>query len=340
MNKLQRLVAFNALLLIAVFLTGCGGTSGQAIRTGTKRFQSKPATSSVDFYINGQSPEFAYEEVGLVAAHKKSSTAFGSAKLKDILPELRRQARELGADAVIISSAREYNGPSLNGSLTIPNVEASGIAIKYLKPSTKTPVRFESKSSLPVVSSLPEVIEFVSPSVVTIETDQATGSGIIVSTSGFLLTNNHVIEGSSVILVKTHSGRRARAVVQKASVRHDVALLKVNVDSLEPIAFADRSSLKTGVEVAAIGSPFGLEQSVTRGILSGIRTIEGVTYLQTDAAINQGNSGGPLINMKGEVIGINTFKVLGSGAEGLGFAIAIDDALRLLKDEPEKQINR
>lgn len=334
MNSLQRLMVVNCLFFGTIFLIGCGGTSGQAIRTGTKQYKSKPETSKIDFYINGQSPEFAYEEVGLVSAHKSAKTALGSAQLKDILPELSKQARELGADAVIINSAREYRGPSLNGSLTIPNVEAGGIAIKYLKPSTKPLVRFDSKPSLPVAGSLPEVIEFVSPSVVTIETDNGAGSGMIVSASGFLLTNYHVIEGSSLILVKTYSGRRARAVVQKASAKHDVALLKVDVDLLEPIAFADRSSLKTGVEVAAIGSPFGLEQSVTRGILSGIRTVDGITYLQTDAAINPGNSGGPLINMKGEVIGINTFKR--SDAEGLGFAIAINDALRLLKDEPEK----
>jgi serine protease Do len=154
------------------------------------------------------------------------------------------------------------------------------------------------------------------------------GSGVIVDSAGYILTNNHVIERVDKITVKLQSGEEYSANVVGADPDNDLAVLKVDTKKQLPFAkVGDADKLRVGDWVLAIGSPFGFEQTVTAGIISAThRTVENTRsfgdFLQTDAAINPGNSGGPLVNMRGEVVGINSFiSSTVRGYQGVGFAI-------------------
>lgn len=153
------------------------------------------------------------------------------------------------------------------------------------------------------------------------------GSGVIVSSDGYILTNNHVIQGADEVTVTLSDNRQLPADVVGADKATDVAVLKVDAKDLHPAQLGDSSSLNVGQWALAVGSPFGLDQTVTAGIISAVgRANVGITdyedFIQTDAAINPGNSGGPLVNLQGEVIGINTaIASRNGGYQGVGFAI-------------------
>ena len=159
------------------------------------------------------------------------------------------------------------------------------------------------------------------------DTDANRGSGVIVSPDGYLLTNNHVIQGAERIYVSMQDGREEIASVVGRDPDTDLAVLKIDLKDLPSIRLADSSKAEVGDVVLAIGNPFGLGQTVTMGIISAtgrddlrLNTYE--DFIQTDAAINVGNSGGALVNAYGELIGINTLLFTrGGGNEGVGFAI-------------------
>ena len=160
---------------------------------------------------------------------------------------------------------------------------------------------------------------------------QSLGSGFIVSSDGYILTNAHVVDKADEINVKLTDGREFKAKVIGADARTDVALIKIEAANLPKVTRGDPMKTKVGEWVVAIGSPFGFENTVTAGIVSGKgRNLQEalVPFIQTDAAVNPGNSGGPLFNMQGEVIGINSqiFSRTG-GFMGLSFAIPIDIAM-------------
>ena len=166
------------------------------------------------------------------------------------------------------------------------------------------------------------------------------GSGFILDRAGHVLTNFHVIADANRIEVKTSDKHTYKATIVGGDKIHDLALLQINAPNLQPVTLADSSELVVGQKVFAIGNPFGLNGTMTRGIISSIRPIRGPEggpiedAIQTDAAINPGNSGGPLLNSRGEVIGINTLIATG-GAEqssGIGFAIPINTAKAVLGD--------
>lgn len=168
------------------------------------------------------------------------------------------------------------------------------------------------------------------------------GSGFIVSEDGYVLTNNHVIEGADEVMVRLNDRRELQAEVVGTDPRSDMAVLKIEDDEPLPVVQIGRSSeLKPGQWVFAIGSPFGFDYTVTSGIVSAIgRSLPSenyVPFIQTDVAINPGNSGGPLFNMDGEVVGINSQIYTRSGGfMGVSFAIPIDEAMnvfRQLRDE-------
>ncbi|MBQ2444416.1 MAG: trypsin-like peptidase domain-containing protein, partial [Clostridia bacterium] len=155
------------------------------------------------------------------------------------------------------------------------------------------------------------------------------GTGIIISSDGYMVTNSHVVndDSKSNVYITTKNGDEFSAVVVGCDVRTDIAVLKANnAENMPPAVFADSEKLKVGQDVVAIGSPGGssYSNSLTRGIVSALdRNLDGsaVTYIQTDAAINPGNSGGPLANLNGQVVGINTIKIVNTQYEGMGFAI-------------------
>jgi serine protease Do len=159
------------------------------------------------------------------------------------------------------------------------------------------------------------------------------GSGFIVTTDGYVMTNAHVVEGADEVLVTLPDKREFKAkVVGTPDKRTDVAVIKIEATGLPAVKIGDVSRLKVGEWVMAIGSPFGLENSVTAGIVSAKQRDTGdyLPFIQTDVAINPGNSGGPLINMRGEVVGINSQIYSRSGGfMGISFAIPIDEAIRV-----------
>lgn len=163
------------------------------------------------------------------------------------------------------------------------------------------------------------------------------GSGVIVSPEGYLLTNNHVIEGADDIEVQLPDGREARAKVVGTDPETDVAVLKITLDKLPVITFGSSDTAQVGDQVLAIGNPFGVGQTVTSGIVSalgrnqlGINTFE--NFIQTDAAINPGNSGGALIDINGNLLGINTAIYSRSGGSlGIGFAIPVSTAKQVME---------
>jgi S1-C subfamily serine protease len=152
------------------------------------------------------------------------------------------------------------------------------------------------------------------------------GSGVIIEASGYILTNHHVIQGSSSIQVALSDGRRVPATVVGYDRPTDLAVLKIEADKLTPATFGDSEEIEPGALVWAVGSPFGLERSITSGILSAKHRagLSGSNYrqdfLQTDAAVNPGNSGGPLVDSRGRVVGINT-AIVGDSYQGISFAI-------------------
>ena len=158
------------------------------------------------------------------------------------------------------------------------------------------------------------------------------GSGFILNADGYVMTNAHVVEGADEVIVTLDDKREFKARIIGADKRSDVALLKIEASGLPTVRIGDLSKLKVGEWVIAIGSPFGLENTVTAGIVSAKSRDTGdlLPLIQTDVAINPGNSGGPLINMRGEVVGINSQIYSRSGGyQGISFAIPIDEATRV-----------
>jgi serine protease Do len=166
---------------------------------------------------------------------------------------------------------------------------------------------------------------------------ESLGSGVILDSSGIVVTNDHVISGASRIWVTTADGRELEAKLEGADADNDLAVLAVNAKNLTAVKIGTTADLMIGETVIAIGNPFGLSNTVTTGIVSAVhRTVTGESgrnysdFLQTDAAINPGNSGGALVNILGELIGINTAIV--GGANTIGFAIPIDRARRVVDE--------
>ncbi|RZT95273.1 DegQ family serine endoprotease [Rivibacter subsaxonicus] len=164
------------------------------------------------------------------------------------------------------------------------------------------------------------------------ETPRGVGSGFIFSNDGYVMTNAHVVDGADEVYVTLTDKREFKAKVIGADKRTDVAVVKIEAAGLPAVKIGDVNKLRVGEWVMAIGSPFGLESSVTAGIVSAKArdTGEYVPFIQTDVAINPGNSGGPLLNLRGEVVGINSQILSRSGGYmGIAFAIPIDEATRV-----------
>jgi putative serine protease PepD len=201
----------------------------------------------------------------------------------------------------------------------------------------------DSNQSASSFGSVEDVAAEVLPSVVSIavqsQLGQGTGTGVIISSDGQILTNNHVVESGGQLTVTFHDGTTAQAEVVGTDPVTDLAVIQAqDVSGLTPAELGSSGDLAVGQQVVAIGSPFGLEGTVTSGIVSAIGrpvsagqsqdSLAVIDAIQTDAPINPGNSGGPLVNMSGQVVGINSaiYSPSGEGSVGLGFAIPIDQA--------------
>ncbi|ADD03447.1 HtrA2 peptidase [Thermoanaerobacter italicus Ab9] len=248
----------------------------------------------------------------------------------------------------ITGAVMKYYGSQNNAS--------AQVVTRYL------PLNTTSSDESGILNLIPNIYKIVSPAVVEIDTSAAytngyrtgyvpkgSGSGFIISSDGYIVTNNHVIDGASKITVKLLDGRSADAKLIGKDERTDLAVVKINLSNLPVVELGDSSKLQPGELAIAIGNPLGssFAGSVTAGIISGLnRNLQSdygpVKLIQTDAAINPGNSGGPLVNSKAEVIGITSVKLTSLGSsiqdpfgmfqsqgtpiEGMGFAIPINEA--------------
>jgi serine protease Do len=216
--------------------------------------------------------------------------------------------------------------------LSIPKEVISRILKNQDTETTKT-IQHELYQEKPRATILPfnKLLDILGQSVVTITTPSGLGSGFIIHEDGYVITNDHVIAGETQISIthypKEGSLRRQfdNIEILSASPEMDLALLKITnkeTYKFKSVPLGDTDEIEQGQPVFAIGSPLGLERSVSKGIISlKNRLIEGGLYIQTTTQINPGNSGGPLFNNRGEVIGVNNMKIVAMGAEGLGFAI-------------------
>ncbi|MGA3101871.1 MAG: trypsin-like peptidase domain-containing protein [Terracidiphilus sp.] len=231
--------------------------------------------------------------------------------------------------------------PTLNGS------DGSNSPLELTEAHAAPAYDAEEQNNIAIYKKvLPSVVNITSTTLVfdffygTVP-QQGQGSGFILDKSGHILTNFHVVDGANRgIEVMLSNKRRYPARVVGTDKVHDLALLQIDAPDLQAVTLADSSQLNVGQKVYAIGNPFGLSGTMTRGIISSIRSIRNADgapiedAIQTDAAINPGNSGGPLLNSSGEVIGINTM-IASNGADqssGIGFAIPINTAKAVLAD--------
>jgi S1-C subfamily serine protease len=178
-----------------------------------------------------------------------------------------------------------------------------------------------TKLKASVSSDFSGIVESTIKSVVTIKTNVAQGSGFIITSDGYVVTNAHVMEGATAAGIITSDGQTHQVKLIGSNSNMDIALLKID-GTYSPLQLADSDNVQIGEKVIAIGNPLGLQFSVTEGIVSAINRPgqNGINaYIQTDAALNAGNSGGPLVDVNGEAIGINNFKI--GGSENLGFAL-------------------
>lgn len=204
-----------------------------------------------------------------------------------------------------------------------------GLEKAYLKKSKGEVFEIKNAAKTAYASSK-EMLRSVTSSVVTIENATGFGSGVIISKDGYIITNYHVVQDENIKM--KIGGIAVKVNLVKTNKDYDLALLKANGTTFKPLIFGNNDLSQAGDEVFAIGTPLekSLGQTITKGIISGYREINGVQFIQTDVSINAGNSGGPLINEQGEIIGIATMKLFGKGVEGIGFCIPSNVVLEML----------
>lgn len=177
------------------------------------------------------------------------------------------------------------------------------------------------------------LFDYVADSVVVVILNDGHGSGFVVGRNGYLLTNEHVVHGSSMVTVRLNDGRQFAGTVLRTNRDTDAALIKIDATDLEPLVVNNGDTVNPGDEIWVIGTPVSevLSLTVTRGIVSGLRYSGAGMLIQTDASINPGNSGGPILFIdSGEVLAIASAKLVGADIEGIGFGISVVDALRSL----------
>ena len=242
------------------------------------------------------------------------------------------------------------------GGVVGANIAADNLRAVLLDSETDAQIdetnRLQLMGGLNEVSPVVAIAEKVTPSVVGVKTfgtaytywgqripnqELGSGSGIIYSEDGYIITNYHVIENATSVMITLSDGTEYDARIIGSDASSDLAVLKVEAENLPEAELGDSSSLQIGELVVAIGNPLGYENTVTDGIVSGLNRqltdyIDSATLIQTNATINSGNSGGALVNSKGKVVGINSAKLVASNAEGMGFALSINEVRPIVEE--------
>ena len=287
-------------------------------------------------------------------ANFKHSNGFGKTVLVPFVSGIMGCALVIGTCFGVPSIKQKLTGSDTSSKATVQTSSGTTSNLISLSNYSNTAV-FAANKILPSIVGIEVSYTATSNSIFGFGTPQtstatATGSGIIISEDGYILTNNHVVDTSSSnsysyydisdatsVKVKLNSGTYGDDATYDAKIvgkdsQTDLAVLKIDKTGLTAAEFGDSDQAVVGEFVMAVGSPLGLDTTVTQGIISAVNReveSEGTKYtcIQTDAAINSGNSGGALVNSDGKVIGINTLKLSGSGVEGIGFAIPINSTL-------------
>jgi len=289
-----------------------------------------------------------------------SQPPFGEAQLPAADTEEKRHTKGARATLIGVAVAALALGAGFGGGLigsSLSHDSSAPTSSSALAPQATGQTASDTSGSAAALPSVQDVADKVLPSVVSVvaltQQGEGEGSGVVLTDSGLILTNNHVIDGADTLTVQFNDGTTANATVVGADPTDDLAVIRASgVSGLTPAALGTSSTVKVGQQVVAIGSPLGLSATVTTGIVSAlnrpVRTESAqsqqsqgtvLSAIQTDAAINPGNSGGPLVNMSGQVIGINSaIAALSSGiggqsgSIGVGFAIPIDQAYRIAQE--------
>jgi len=200
--------------------------------------------------------------------------------------------------------------------------------VEYLRVQTNRINEFVKAESSQ--REITEIVEKVRPAIVRLETHDYVGTGMIVGRTGYTLTCNHIIKDVQSVTVTLYDGREYNATVVSRDERRDLGIVKISATGVDfsCVSLGNSEQLKKGEEILVIGYSLGLEgeTTVSKGIISAFRSVEGVDLIQTDAAVNIGCSGGPLLNLRGDVVGVVTFKLYGEAVEAMGFAITINSA--------------
>ena len=247
--------------------------------------------------------------------------------------------------AILLAGAFFYFTTSRSSPLRLTNLLSRPNKVEITEAAGSEPLDAEEQNNILVYrKNIPSVVNITSKAVTFdffygLVPQEGQGSGFVIDKEGHILTNYHVIADARQVEVTMHNRKKFRATVIGTDPPHDLAVIKIEAPSLTPAVLGDSRNLQVGQKVYAIGNPFGLAGTMTRGIVSSIRPVKepnGATIdeaIQTDAAINPGNSGGPLMNGHGEVIGINTMILSSVGQNaGIGFAIPINTAKAVLND--------
>jgi S1-C subfamily serine protease len=202
------------------------------------------------------------------------------------------------------------------------------------KDSTVTYIRAQGSrisgfvEARPSQGGITEIVNKVCPAVVKLEVGDYVGTGMIIDRTGYVLTCNHLVEDTQSASAILYGGGQYNATVISRDSQKDLAIVKLNATGIDfpSVTLGSSGELEIGQEIIVIGYSLGLEgqTTVSKGIISALRNVEGVDYIQTDAAVNPGNSGGPMLDEKGNVVGVSTFKLVGEAVEGMSFAVAVD----------------
>lgn len=247
--------------------------------------------------------------------------------------------------AILLAGAFFYFTTWRSSPLRLTNLISRPNKVEITEAAGNEPLDSEEQNNIFVYrKNIPSVVNITSKAVTFdffygLVPQEGQGSGFVIDKEGHILTNYHVIADARQVEVTMHNRKKFRATVVGTDPAHDLAVIKIEAPSLTPAVLGDSHNLQVGQKVYAIGNPFGLAGTMTRGIVSSIRPVKepnGAAIdeaIQTDAAINPGNSGGPLMNAHGEVIGINTMILSSVGQNaGIGFAIPINTAKAVLND--------
>jgi Trypsin-like peptidase domain len=333
----QRIVAMKAVLSVSDQLTGYADAVTLTADTTAKadglrgvlpadrsNFSNRTPNLPSDSALIGQASAELFKDAAArlsqYAGELASNRAQHAARAKQ--PVVAAGYALLATDFGVTPEPQGPLASLLQQTQTVPIEKLSELKLPTV-PARNAPVTKPVVRSAPPVTSRAGMLEQALSSVVTVSTEQGSGSGFFVGTKGLVVTNAHVVEGATRIIVRTRSKDSVLAKIVKLSLADDLALLTTVGLDAPGLPLGQGETAAIGQDVIAIGSPMGLEGTVTRGIISGIRQIGGIPYLQTDAPINPGNSGGPLLSERGEVLGVNTWK-LAKQAEALGFAISVD----------------